>query len=232
MKRTSKSILILGSVFLSAALLLCSPALAKDKGKAKSPAAKAGARRSGRGSPVAARPHGPSGDRGRSGGHNRGGGRSGSHDWGRGGHGRHGGSRFGIGFGFGTRFYSGSYQRWVPGWFETRIEQVLVEPAHYEWQRKRVQVEPGRYEVREVPPVEETRRDADGKAFTVIVEPARTETVWIPPRYEERKVNVWVADRYEQQETRVWIPGRWVTESSYRPGRSGSWLSLGGIFRF
>jgi len=68
-------------------------------------------------------------------------------------------SRFGIGFGFGSYFYPSTSSYWVPGYYQTHTEQVLVEPAHYEWQTQQVQVEPGRYEVRQIPAVEETRRD-------------------------------------------------------------------------
>ena len=197
MNRTSKTILTLGSVFLSAVLLLSSSALARSRG---------------RGAIGSARIH-----------H---GGRDGPRD-------RHDlSSHFSIGFGLGTRYYHTSYQRWVPGRYETRISQVLVEPGHYQWQTQRVQLEPGRYEVRQIPAVEETRRDKEGKPSTIIVERGRTETVWIPPRYEERKVKVWIPDRYEQQEVRVWIPGYWVIDSAYAPDRSGSWFRLGGNFRF
>ncbi len=223
MNRTSKTILTLGSVFLSVVLLLSSPALAKNRsGSAKSGARVSRSRsggsrkalglRSGRRSAVAGRIH-----------H---GGRGGRRD-------RHNlGSRFGISFGLGTRYYHTSYRRWVPGRYQIHLERVLVEPGHYEWQTQRVQVEPGRYEVRQIPAVEQTRSDKEGKPYTIIVEPARTETVWIPPRYEERKVQVWIPDRYEQEEVRVWTPGYWVIDSAYAPGRYGSWFRFGGNFRF
>ena len=139
-------------------------------------------------------------------------------------------SRLGISFGFGSYFYPTTYSRWVPGYYQIRTEEVLVEPAHYEWQTQQVQVEPGRYEVRHIPAVDEIRRDEQGKEYKVVIQPARTETVWIPPRYEQREVKVWVADRYETRQMQVCIPGYWVSEPAYGPSRS--WLNLGGAFRF
>lgn len=145
---------------------------------------------------------------------------------------RHSGgrSRLGISFGFGDRYYSASHRRWVPGYYQTRTEQVLVEPGHYEWQTQQVQVEPGRYEVRHRPAVEEIRRDQQGKEYKVVIEPARTETVWVPPRYETRTVKVWIPARYETRQTQVWVSGYWISTSAYSPGRS--WLNIGGVFRF
>ena len=163
----------------------------------------------------------------RSFGHRRGGGhRSRSH------YGRdsRGGSRLGISLGFGDRYYSTSRRHWVSGYYQTRTEQVLVEPGHYQWQTQQVQVEPGRYEVRHIPAVEEIHRDQQGKEYKVVIEPARTDTVWVPPRYETRKVKVWIPGRYETREVQVWVSGYWVSEPTY--SRGGSWLKLGGVFRF
>jgi len=140
------------------------------------------------------------------------------------------GSRLGISFGFSSRSYYTSSRRWVPGYYNTYTRQVLVEPGHYEWQTQRVQVEPGRYEIRNIPAVEETRYDKEGKAYKVVVQLAQTETVWIEPTYEEHKVKVYVPDRYESREVSVWVPGRWVTYSSYSSGKPS--IRIGGVFRF
>ena len=135
-----------------------------------------------------------------------------------------------IGFGFSNRIYSTSYRRWVPGYYQTRTEQILVEPSHYEWQSHQVEVAPARYEVRSTPAVEKTVRDENGKQYTVIVEPARTETVYIPPKYEQRRIKVWIPDRYETRQIQIWIPGYWVSEPAYPPSRFR--LNIGGVFRF
>ncbi len=114
-----------------------------------------------------------------------------------------GGSSLGLSFGFSDNYYSTSSRQWVPGYYQTHTEQVLVEPGHYEWQTQQVQVEPGRYEIRKVPAVEVTRHDEKGKAYKIVLEPAHVETVWIPPKYEERRIKVWVPDRYETRQFRT-----------------------------
>lgn len=141
-------------------------------------------------------------------------------------YGYRGRSSFGIGFGFSDRYYYTDSRYWVSGHYETRTEQVLVEPAHYETQTQYVQVEPERIEIRQVPAVTRTLQDKDGKSHTVIVQPARTEKVVIPPKFEERQVEVLVPDRYEANEIRTWIPGYWVSS----PSRLR--FSIGGRFRF
>ena len=137
-----------------------------------------------------------------------------------------------IGIGYSNRIYSTSYRRWVPGYYQTHTEQVLVEPGHYDWQTHSVQVEPERYELRKIPAVEQTVRDEHGKKYKIIVQPARTETVYIPPKYEQRRVKTWIPDRYETQHIQVWVPGYWISQPSYSysPGRFS--LNLGGVFRF
>ena len=127
----------------------------------------------------------------------------------------------------------GSYQtirRWVPARYETRIQRVLVKSGHYEWRIERVCVEPGRYETRYVPAVTEIVYDSGGNAHTVITSPSRVEKVWVPPKYEMRKVKVWVPAQYELREVRVLIPGHWVTETVSIPRRSG--LNLSALFNF
>ena len=146
-------------------------------------------------------------------------------------HFRHRGrSSLGLSFGFSDRYYYTNSSYWVSGHYETRTERVLVEPAHYETQTEYVEVEPGRHELRQVPAVKRTFQDKDGKSRTVIVEPARTEKVWIPPKFEEHQVEILIPDRYETSEIRTWIPGYWAYSPAYAPSRS--WFSIGGRFRF
>ena len=155
----------------------------------------------------------------------------------------HASSGLSISFGFGSR----TSERLVPGHYETHTERVLVEPGHYERQTQRVLVEPGRYEIRHIPAVYTNARGNGrekyktpavagpharrlGKKNQVMVRPARTEKVWVPSRYEKRKVKIWVPDRYEIRQVKVWVPGHSITKPSWSPGRF--WLNLGGLFRF
>lgn len=138
-----------------------------------------------------------------------------------------------IGFGLTNRVYSTTTIRhYVPGYYQNSTQQVLVEPAHYAMQTHHVQVEPGRYEIRTVPAVEKTVRDENGKEHNIILAPARTETVYIPPRYEQQLVRAWVPDRYETRTTQVWVPGHWVSQPSYSYSGPRSWINIGGVFRF
>ncbi len=143
----------------------------------------------------------------------------------------YGGSSLGLSFGFSDNYYSTSSRQWVPGYYQTHTEQVLVEPGHYELQTQQVQIEPERYEIRQIPAVEQTRHDDEGKAYKVVVEPARTETIRIPAKYEQHQVKVWVPNRYETRQFRTWVPGRWVNSPAYAPGPS-SFFRIGGRFRF
>ena len=111
-------------------------------------------------------------------------------------------------------------RRWVRGYYQTGTEQVLVEPGHYEWRRERVLVEPGHYEIRRQPVVEEIIRGSRGKARRVVVKRAGRKKVWIPARYEMRRVRVYVAPRYETRRVRVWVPGHWVSQPVRSPARS------------
>ena len=159
----------------------------------------------------------------------------------------HDSARLSVGFGIGNRHSDSRHGRRVGGHYETRKERVLVEPGHYERQEQRVLVEPGRYEIRHIPAVYGNRRDGRGnkhktpawsgarrggrgKKNQVVIRPARTKKVWIPARYEKRKVKVWVPDRYEIRRVKVWVPGRRVNRRTRSPGRF--WLNLGGLFRF
>ena len=141
-----------------------------------------------------------------------------------------GGSSLGLSFGFSDNYYSSSSGQWTPGYFQTHSEQVLVEPGHYEMQSQYVQIEPERHEIRQIPAVEETRHDEKGKAYQVVVKPARTETILIPATYKQIEVKVWVPARYETRQIQVWVPGHWVSYPARAPGRS--WFSIGGRFRF
>ncbi|MCW8132834.1 MAG: hypothetical protein KIS92_20980 [Planctomycetota bacterium] len=69
--------------------------------------------------------------------------------------------------------------RW--GHFETRTQQVLVEPARTErvW----------------VPAQVETRRLPNGRVVNVTVREAHYETVTVPAKYETRETKVWVNGR-------------------------------------
>ena len=139
-------------------------------------------------------------------------------------------SSLGLSFGFSDSYYSTSSRQWVPGYFQTHSEQVLVEPGHYEMQTQHVMVAPERHEIRQIPAVEETRHDEQGKAYKVIVSPARTQTVVIPAKYEQIQVKVWLPNRYETRQFRTWVPGRWISYRATSPGRS--WFSIGGRIRF
>ena len=122
-----------------------------------------------------------------------------------------------------------SWQRvYVPGHYEVRTEQMLVEPGHYEQQVQQVLVEEGRWEARYVPPVEQVLRDSQGRLYKVIIAPSRTERVWIEPRYATRIVQVWCPDRYETRTVSAWVPGYYVTQAApIRPA-----FNIGGIFRW
>ncbi len=123
-----------------------------------------------------------------------------------------------------------SARHWVPGQYQTRTEQVLVEPGHYEWHEQSVLVEPGHYEIRVLPPVQQIIRHSREKPHRLLAEPARTKRIWIPARYEMRKVKVYLPPRYEIRRIRVWVRGHWVSEPVRSPARS--WLNLGAIFNF
>ena len=138
-----------------------------------------------------------------------------------------------IGFGLTNRVYSTTTIRhYVPGYYQTSTQQVLVEPGHYAMQTHHVQVEPGRYEIRTVPAVEKIVRDENGKEYKITLAPARTESVYIPPRYEQQLVRVWVPDRHETRTTQVWVPGHWVSQPSYSYSTPRSWINFGGTIRF
>ncbi len=130
-----------------------------------------------------------------------------------------------------VRFGSGSLgitQRVVQGHYETRTEQVLVEPGHYEIRTEQVLVEAGHWETRYIPAVEQTVRDSRGRYLTVVIAPARTEQYWCPPRYETRSIKVWVPARYEIRTVQVWVSGYGGAKTSQT--RTG--FSLLGLLRW
>jgi len=72
-------------------------------------------------------------------------------------------------------------REWVPGHYETRSEQVLVSPAHYERQY--------------VAPVYETRYE-HRRAYSVCVRPGYWTEVYVPAQYETRYTQVFSAGYY------------------------------------
>ena len=235
MNGTNKTTWKIGLVFLSAAALISSPAVAKERGPRR-PGAKAAARVTGaRGR----RFDGPGKARGRtptvltrvpkravrqvaSPAKRR---KPATITIGRPG----GKFRLGVDFGLSRGHRCTIHRRWVPGRSVIRTERVLVEAAHYEWQRQRVEIHPGYHETRHVPPVTETVHDSNGNPHTVVIEPGRTERTWVQPEYEIRRVKIRVPDRNETREVSVWVPGRWIYEDC-RHGRPG--FNLGAILRF
>lgn len=115
-------------------------------------------------------------------------------------------NKIGVSVNFGQPVYSTTVVRrvWIAERYEDRVEQVCVEPE--------------RYETRYIPEVVETRYDACGRRYTVVVCPARYERVLIPARYETRV-------------TRVCVPGYWEEVVEHCPVSTTS-ISIGGVFRF
>lgn len=119
-------------------------------------------------------------------------------------------------------------QRWVPGHFETRTEQILVAPGRYETQIQNVLVQDGRWVEQMVPAVTETRRDFRGRLFTVVVAPPRLQRVWIAPVYESRTTQVWCPAQYDVRTVQVWVEGGYVAEVvPLRPA-----ISIGAAFHW
>jgi hypothetical protein len=81
-------------------------------------------------------------------------------------------------------YYREGYERrYVDGYYVTRTETVLVEPA--------------RIERRWIAPVYSTRIDR-GHTHTYVVREGYYSTVEIPARYSTREVRTWVPGRYEE----------------------------------
>jgi len=75
-------------------------------------------------------------------------------------------------------------RRWVAGYYERRLETVLVEPEHSERQW--------------VPPVVEMREDRRGQPYSVLVKAGYYVGVRVPARYETREVAVWVPGYWQE----------------------------------
>jgi hypothetical protein len=75
-------------------------------------------------------------------------------------------------------------ERYIPGHYETRTEDVLVEPAHEERQW--------------VPPVYQERFEHGRHCRLVVVREGYYECIRVPARYECRTVRVWVPGHYER----------------------------------
>ena len=113
-------------------------------------------------------------------------------------------SNLGVRIEFGDRPTVQTVQRWVPGYWTTVTEQVLIEPA--------------RNEARWVESITETRYPSNGPPYTVVIRPGGWQTVCIPARYETRATQVWVPGHYEC------VP---VVTS-----HSGPRISIGGVIVF
>lgn len=115
-------------------------------------------------------------------------------------------NKIGVSVNFGQPAYSTTVVRrvWIAERYEDRVEQVCVEPECYE--------------TRYIPEVVETRYDACGRPYTVVICPARYERVLIPARYESHV-------------TRVCIPGYWDEVVEHCPVPTTS-IIIGGVFRF
>ena len=109
-----------------------------------------------------------------------------------------------------------------------RTETVLVEPGHYELRTEEVLVEEAHWEERYIPEARHAIRDEDGRVVRIIIEPERTERVWIPDQFETRTVKVWIPPRYETRVVRV---PQSSSRSIFGTTTIGG-FSIGGIFRF
>lgn len=65
-------------------------------------------------------------------------------------------------------------------------------PGHYEYRVERVLVEPAHTDRVWVPPVVEHRHDRFGRHYDVVVRPGYYREICHPARYENRRVRVWV----------------------------------------
>jgi len=109
-----------------------------------------------------------------------------------------------------------------------RTERVLVEPGHYELRTEKVLVEAAHWEERVIPETREIIRDERGRVIRIIIEPERTEKVWVPDRFETRTVKVWIPPRYETRVVRV----QESTSHSIFSRTTIGGINIGGIFRF
>ncbi|MCY2928332.1 MAG: hypothetical protein NTV86_02340 [Planctomycetota bacterium] len=116
---------------------------------------------------------------------------------------------------------------YVPGYYATQVQQVLVTPGHYETRTETVLVAPAHYETRVTPAIERTMYDKYGWPQTVVVQPARTEQVLVPDRFEARTTQVFIPPVYASQPVQVYVPGYYAGGGYY----SGASVFVGGRFR-
>lgn len=115
---------------------------------------------------------------------------------------------------------------YVPGYYTTQVQQVLATPGRYETRTETVLASPAHYETRVIPAVEQTTYDKYGWPETVVVQPARTEQVLVPDRFETRATQVYIPPTYVNQPVQVYVPGYW--SGGYYAGPS---VFFGGRFR-
>ena len=109
-----------------------------------------------------------------------------------------------------------------------RTETVLVEAGHYELRSEEVLVEKAHWEERYIPEARQEIRDEHGRVVRIILEPERTERVWIPDQFETRTVKVWIPPRYETRVVRV----PQSSSHSVFAGTTIGGFSIGSLFRF
>jgi len=120
---------------------------------------------------------------------------------------------FSIGFGrptvrpvvFAPRPVVTMVREWVPERYETREEQILIEPAHVERQY--------------VPEVLETRADRYGHPVTVLVKPGYYAEVPVPARYETRCTKVLMPGFYREVAVNEPVRGQYGDYRNYGNGR-------------
>lgn len=95
--------------------------------------------------------------------------------------------RVSVGLNFGTPVYYAPApvveRRWIPGHYETRVQNVVVEPRHVDRQW--------------VPEVRSTFRDAYGAPYSVVTSAGYYREFVVPARVERREVQVYVPGFYE-----------------------------------
>ena len=110
---------------------------------------------------------------------------------------RHRGHHQGHGYDHRPYQYHGDHYRRGPSseisfQYDTPIYTHRTVPGHYEIHIERVEVNPGYFKKRWVPPLRETRQDANGESYDIEVRKGYWEKVWVAPKYVEREVKTWV----------------------------------------
>ena len=131
-----------------------------------------------------------------------------------------------LGVGLGVPIGTVGPSYYVPGYYTTQVQPVVVTPGHYEARTETVLAAPAHYETRVVPAVERTTYDKYGWPQTVAVQPARTEQVLVPDRFETRTTQVYIPPVVANQPVQVYVPGYWA--GGYYGGAS---VFVGGAFR-